>query len=213
MKNTIIKSIFAILFSMTALTSHACWYKYWQFNDYIVGINNYENHTMSEVQQDDTIKYTIKNNQKVDLPLSIAIKLDHNMKNGSDIDTSMFCVLQYRVLPNGEWQTVAERTFAPNAIAPDTEPTFYLGRNNINPVGLKDGDVIMVRLYISRGMTESGDMENKCDKNLVNGKLNDNYQYIFNDKDNSSTLYDLGGNWLPHLVATVVFSGNYRPVR
>jgi hypothetical protein len=62
-------------------------------------------------------------------------------------------------------------------------------------------------------MTESGDMENNCDKNLVNGKLNDNYQYIFNDKDNSSTIYDLGGNWLPHLVTTVVFSGNYRPVR
>ena len=95
----------------------------------------------------------------------------------------------------------------------DAVPSFYLGRNNIYPVGLKAGDVIMVRLYVSRGMTESGDIEDKCDKKLINNKLSDNYQYIFNDKDQSSTTFDLGGNWLPHLVTTVVFSGNYRPVR
>ena len=208
------KILLSALISLATLTSSACWYKYWQFNDYIFGVNNYENHTTAVLNQNNEIQYTVKNNQIVDLPISISINLDSQTLDSSDgLDMSMICALQYRVLPDGEWQTVAERAFEPNSIPTGALPTFYLGRNNINPSGLKEGDVIMIRLYVSRGMKESGDLEDLCDTKLTDSVLNNNYQYTFNDNDHTSTQYDLGGNWLPHLVTTVIFSGNYRPIR
>lgn len=123
------------------------------------------------------------------------------------------CKLQYRVLPNGSWVTVAERNFEPDTIPANAMPTFYLGRNNITPKGLKQGDVIMIRVYVSRGTTESGDLDDLCNEKLVDNKFQNSYVYTFNDSAHTSTEYDLGGNWLPHLVTTVIFSGNYRPVR
>ena len=208
------KILLSALVSLATLTSSACWYKYWHFNDYIFGVNNFENHTTAELLEKNEIQYTVKNNQVVDLPISISIHLDSNpVELTEGLDMSLMCALQYRVLPDGEWQTVAERIFEPNSIPQGALPTFYLGRNNINPTGLSEGDVIMIRLYVSRGMKESGDLENLCNAKLIDKKLENDYQYTFNDKEHTSTMYDLGGNWLPHLVTTVVFSGNYRPVR
>jgi len=62
------------------------------------------------------------------------------------------CVLQYRVLPKGNWITVKEY-LTPSGTIPFTAPPFaYFGKNNIWPKDIKPGDVIMIRLYITDGM-------------------------------------------------------------
>jgi hypothetical protein len=45
-KNIFFKLGIASFITFASLTSSACWYKIWKYNDYIYGINNFENHTM-----------------------------------------------------------------------------------------------------------------------------------------------------------------------
>lgn len=215
--NTLLKTFLAAAISFASLASSACWYKYWTYNDYIFGINNFVQHTAAVVDNTNAeIEYMVTNNQVVDLPISVSINLEHNLKqnvlNGEKLALEdVTCKLQYRVLPNGKWEDVAEREFKPNTIPANALATFYLGRNNIAPKGLEKGDVIMIRLYVSRGAYHSGDLKNPCDDKLdENHKLPSTYQYKASGEDPDT---NLGGGWSPHLVTTVIFSGNYRPVR
>ena len=225
MKTTIKKLLTgAIIFATTA--AFACWYNTTYYNDYIYGINNYENHTtaIANASNSSTTDYVVKNNMIVDFPLSISMKLAANTVEDSanllanELNT-VICMLQYRVLPDGEWRTVAYQEFAPNTISDDMPPAFWLGRNNINPSGLKEGDMIMVRLYVSRGMKESGMLDSKCDKTLNDNRLQSLFEYSINKSGivepaiNNGLVDDLGGAWLPQNVVTLEFSGNYRPTR
>ena len=78
----------------------------------------------------------------------------------------------------------------------------------------------MIRLYVTDGTWQSGELDDMCAdklgkhdgnkrKDLVT--LLDTYEYTLANMQIIN--YDLGGNWLPHLVTTVIFSGNYRPIR
>lgn len=225
MKSNILSKVFlAAAISLASLMSSACWYNMQYYNDYIFGINNYENHVAATANDitPTTTDYVVKNNMVVDLPISISIKLDQNIVSETATDVELlnnmvYCVLQYRILPDGEWQNVAEADFQPNSIMPDMPPAFYLGRNNIYPTNCKKGDVIMVRLYVSRGQYQTGNLDSNCDKTLVDNKLKDSYYYSIDRRGNigedNNIGEDLGGAWLPQNVFTVVFSGNYRPIR
>jgi hypothetical protein len=150
MKTNIFKILLAVSTAFIVTTASACWYKYTQYNDYIYGINNFINHTIVN-DNGSEVTFTVKNNQIVDLPCSVSINLEQNsvLTEGEtpEMGTSdITCMLQYRVLPSGNWITVAEREFKFGTIPTDALPSFYLGRNNINPQNLKSGDVIMIRL-------------------------------------------------------------------
>jgi hypothetical protein len=217
MKTNIFKTLLAATMVFVATTASACWYKYTQYNDYIYGINNFINHTMVSDNGSD-VTFMVQNNQIVDLPCSVSINLEQNsvLAEGEDPKletTHVICKLQYRVLPSGNWIDVAEREFEQGTIPVDALPAFYLGRNNINPQGLKEGDVIMIRLYVQRGPYTSGVEEDLCESRLVGNKFQNNYQYTLKEDVDKTTEYDLGGGWLPHRVTTVIFSGKYRPVR
>jgi hypothetical protein len=43
-KNIFFKLGIASFITFASLTVSACWYKIWKYNDYIYGINNFENH-------------------------------------------------------------------------------------------------------------------------------------------------------------------------
>ena len=78
------------------------------------------------------------------------------------------CTLQYRVLPNGNWVTVKQYS-TPCGTIPFTAPPFtYFGQNNIWPKDIKEGDVIMVRIYITDGMYQSGNAIDLCEDKLTN---------------------------------------------
>ena len=71
----------------------------------------------------------------------------------------------------------------------------------------------MIRLFVQRGMVMSGDENSLCDKKIINGKLQDEYQYTLNDNTSNAMDFDLGGGWLPQYIITVEYSGHYRPIR
>jgi hypothetical protein len=219
------KKLIALLIASISYVSSACWYRYYNYEDYIYGINNFDRFASIEFVTESgkqSSKYTVKNNMVVDLPLSVSMKLVSNSNvNGAAKPEIKYCALQYRVLPYGEWVTVAEHQFSTGNIEFDELPKFYLGKNNINPLNCKKDDVIMIRLYVTDGVWQSGELDSLCTEHLKTNwdgnkrkdllTLQDTYSYTLKEQDNN--LYDLGGNWLPHFVTTVIFSGNYRPIR
>lgn len=219
MKKTLL-FIFAAFLSTTAFS---CWFGTYDYEDYIYSINNIQLHTSSvEVQPyHTTVKYKIKNNMVVDFPISVSVKLvsqDEVNLGGTTVTNSkqeiLKCALQYRVLPNGNWVTVQEYQ-TPTGTIPSSYPAnFYFGRNNISPV-CKKGDIIMIRVYVTDGMWQSGDINSMCDGRLTNIKngiptLADEIIVSMNSQGKSP---DLGGGWHPNLVTTVIWSGKTRPIK
>lgn len=216
-------------------TAFGCWFKYYNYEDYIYSINNREVHTQQVIVTDkskDKVQYTVKNNMIVDFPISVAVKLVSNDavvlndENGNPITLSeekkeiMSCALQYRVLPNGNWVTVQTYETASGTIPSSYPPNFYLGRNNIFPK-CKKGDVIMIRLYVTDGIWQSGDPASMCTNQLVQidnpvvlnrTSMSLKNSYTFNIEEGARD-YNLGGNWAPNLVTTVIWSGKTRAVK
>lgn len=225
-------------------TAFGCWYKFYNYQDYIYAINNREVHTQQVIVTDKSqnkVQYTVKNNMVVDFPISVSVKLVSNDEvvlsdeNGNQVTVPnelpnnvkkeiISCALQYRVLPNGNWVTVQKYETASGTIPNSYPPNFYFGRNNIFPK-CKKGDVIMIRLYVTDGIWQSGDPASMCADKLVpienpvanitqeSGKcMSLNGSYTFNLEDGARD-YNLGGNWAPNLVTTVIWSGKTRAVK
>ena len=82
-------------------TAFGCWYKFYNYEDYIYSINNREVHAESVKITDKTDKnntvttYKVKNNMVVDFPVSVAVKLVSQDKvvlddsNGNPTDTGI----------------------------------------------------------------------------------------------------------------------------
>ena len=102
-----------------------------------------------------------------------------------------------------------------------SSPATYLGKNNVWPKKCKAGDVVMIRLYVTDGSFQSGDLADKCEDQLGYGKstkfpgkytLPDAFDYT--PRDSASVIaVDLGGMWTPQYVVTVVYSGKTRPIQ
>lgn len=222
------KKILILLTLLNSFVANACWYEYKTRKDYISGINNFEYHTIIKDAETANTSYIVKNNMKVDFPISVSVKIftdtfdniSISETNKVSISTDIQCKLQYRILPNGGWITVNEQIHKVDSIDSDLQPSFYLGRNNIMPLNCKAGDVIMIRLYVTNGVYQTGDLNSMCDKLLKSGNstensnlktLNDEYTYKISDTNINE--FDLGGGWFPHSVVTVIYSGNIRPIR
>ena len=154
-----------------AVQSFGCWYNRINYNDYIFGLNNFEQHTWASSATDPHGKalttFHIRNNMVVDFPVTASIKLVSDSRIVVDDDSKkpeiLRCKLQYRVLPDGNWTTVGEYDVPTGKIPASAPPAPYLGRNNIWPKKCKAGDVIMIRLYVTDGQFQSGDLADKCE--------------------------------------------------
>lgn len=168
-----------------ALQAAACWYQKTNYNDYIFSINNIERHTSlvktieAGSQKVNSITYTVVNNMVVDFPLTVTMKLTSETpitmtdptQSGGKVDSAARAVpveakLQWRVLPDGDWVTASEFQIDSGRLPNSYPPAPYLGRNNICPKGLKAGDKVMIRLYVTDNAGwQSGDPASKCDEN------------------------------------------------
>ena len=226
------KKLIAIAAIFASLAANACWYYFYQYEDFIKGINNFQRHANAEIvtwndhgQPVRTTQYSVENNLVVDFPITVSVKLvsDTPIFIGAVTETNkaelLECALQYRVLPNGKWVTVEHYTTPTGTIGIDTATDFYLGQNNIAPK-CKKGDVIMIRLYVTDGIWQSGPLEEDCSRMLGVGqseKFPDKYTlpdfFTYNLYSKTLSDVDLGGRWLPHLVTTVIWSGETRTSR
>lgn len=231
--NSILKKIAFITTTLAMTAASACWYSKSNYNDYVATINNAIRHA-SEVKvvqgnasSIKSIEYTIANNLVVDFPVTVTMKITSEQpiqmvdafdSSSTPRASNLEAMLQYRILPDGDWITVSNFSIETGRLPESYPPAPYLGRNNIWPKGLKKGDKIMVRLYVTDGQWQSGDISSKC-----NARTSDNskYRYEFSQYKYKVTNVvtdeigesDLGDGWLPHYVVVLEYSGNTRPIQ
>ena len=205
----------------------ACWYQRVNYTDYISSVNttpqivSYE--IVSNASKNTTFqKYHVENNKVVDLPVTVVCKLTsgNTTQFSSDVKSQIVtCLLQYRVLPNGNWVTVKQYLTASGSIPFTAPANAYFGKNNIWPKDIRAGDVIMIRMYITDGIYQSGNLLDKCEDKLqdvsttwgTKKALPDIFEYTIGQTPLEE--YDLGGGWCPNQCITVIWSGNTRPTR
>ena len=158
MKKFLLGSLLALTTITTAL---GCWFTQLNFNrSYIAGVNNF----ISHVENPDNVNnVSYKNYQFVDLPITVWVKIapryiDENENvNDRRVDLIETAILQYRIKKTGsstwgKWTTVKSLQNVTWSLNFQNKVALF-GRNNINPTGLKTGDLIMIRFYIR---TEDG---------------------------------------------------------
>lgn len=218
------KSKLFSIFCLLSFTTIACWFNRINYIDYIYGANDVEDIATYELINDGSTKYQryiVTNNKVVDLPITAIVKLTSGSTPNftSEVKPQIVrCVLQYRVLPKGNWVTVKEYETPSGTIPFDAPPFAYFGKNNIWPKDLKAGDAIMIRVYITDGIYQSGNILDKCEDKLTNvstsfgtKKTLPNFTYTIGQTP--AMQYDLGGNWYPNQCITVIWSGKTRPIR
>ena len=138
---------------------HACWFTADNFNTcYIAGVNSYVSH-YSPAESIGSAVY--KNGQTVDFPLTVWVKVSDRFADqpgeAEGKKAIIHAVLQYRVLPNGRWKTVRELKNL-NWDMDFQNPVALFGKNNVSIPGIAAGTEVLIRLYLSDGTYETGDL-------------------------------------------------------
>lgn len=152
------RKLFATIFLLSALLVRACWFTSANFNAvYISGVNNYISH-YDEVQ--DIQSATYHNGQTVAMPITVWVKVSPRIadQEGEAAGTKEIVrvALQYKILPSGQWVTVKDYN------NPDWDMDFtgavpLFGTNCIN-INVPDGTEILIRMYVTDGTYENGDL-------------------------------------------------------
>lgn len=194
-----LKTLLAAALAAVTLNSFACWFTSDNFNgNYIAGVNNYTAHY---TQVDGIANATYYNGQTVDLPLTVFVKVSPRYPDQSGESSGekpiVKAVLQYKVLPSGAWITV--RTIENVSWKMDWDhPVALFGRNSIS--GLAAGTEILIRLYLSDGTYETGDLGTDITSTVPATAT-----------QASGATYQ--GGWTAPFVFRVKVSGKVRPAR
>ena len=184
----IFKKSLAILLTAT-LPLIACWYTEERYNlCYIAGVNNeYTHYTETNWG---TAYATYYNGHSVSFPLTVYVKL-HN--DGNNITKA---VLQYRVKRNSSWITgwITVRTINnPSYTVAYDRPWPIFGEGSLDPKNLQQYDEVYIRLYVTNGIIESGDLNEALDSISLS-------QY-------ESLRTNLGSGWSTPFVYKVIYNG------
>ena len=152
------KKLISSIFLLTAIALNACWFTEANFNAvYIAGVNNYISHNE---ETDNLAAATYHNGQTVALPLTVWVKVSPRMadQQGEAAGTKdvVRAVLQYKVLPNGNWITVKDLAYLDWRLAFDKRIPLF-GTSNINP-NVPDNTELLIRIYVTDGTYENGDL-------------------------------------------------------
>jgi hypothetical protein len=152
------KKLLTTILLFVSLAASACWFTLANFNAvYISGVNNYVSH-YEEVG--DIQSATYHNGQVVAMPLTVWVRVSPRLadQEGEPAGTKQIvrAVLQYKVLPYGQWVT------ARDYVNPDWNmdfsapvPLFGMGCIDVN---VRNGTEMLIRLYVTDGTYESGDL-------------------------------------------------------
>jgi hypothetical protein len=75
------KKLISLFLIGVSTVANACWYNFYNYEDYIFGINNFKRHadvSFITANNTQTTKYKVTNNMIVDLPISVSMKLTSN---------------------------------------------------------------------------------------------------------------------------------------
>lgn len=153
------KKFLATLLLLTSLITNACWFEPGTINlddlswigAYIAGVNNYRAHT--DFPNNDFILY---NNFTVPMPITVWVVVQPR-KTSTYLYPVRRAVLQYKVLPSGNWVTVKEYSNITTTLDYPT-PIALFGNNCIN-IPVPDGTELLIRLYLADQYLETGDLD------------------------------------------------------
>lgn len=187
-------------FAIATTVAWSCWFTSSNFNaTYIAGVNNFFAHYTEAISIDNA---TYHNGQTVAMPITVFVKVsprfgdeDGEVAGAKEITRA---VLQYKILPSGSWVTVKDID-NPDWSMNFDHPVALFGRNTINLSNIPSGTEMLIRLYLSDGTYETGDLNTD----------------ITSPVPNTATLSSGGtyeGGWSAPHVMRVIISG-WRPAR
>ncbi len=185
--------------SALAVAAHACWFTADNFNAcYIAGVNNYISH-YAPAENIGAAEY--QNGQTVDSPITVWVKVSDRFADQEGESPGnkavIRAVLQYKVLPSGRWITVRDLKEL-NWNMNFQHPVALFGKNNISLSGYPAGTEVLIRLYLTDGTYETGDMDSDITSTIPNTAT-----------QSSGGEYNAG--WTAPFVMRVVLSGKERP--
>lgn len=194
------KKLLSIFAAVLTVNTFACWFTQENFNgNYIAGVNNYQSRYTETAELSQAI-YT--NDLQVAFPLTVWIKTTPlKYSPAGELLTSpvplVKAVLQYKILPSGTWKTV---NTIRNVSWPLNwqHPVALFGKNSIDPE-IPAGTAILIRLYLSDGTFETGDLNSDIAAEEVPAKAT----------KNSGGSYS--GGWSAPFVLRVIYNGRRRP--
>ena len=186
------KRLLTILFFIFSLTAFCCWFTEENFNgSYLAGVNGLSRYT--EVGSLAEAEYL--NGIPVALPMTVYVKVTpHHFESGSTAITS--AVLQYKILPDGKWVTV-KRIQNVSWAMDFPIPVALFGKNCIDVRNIASGTEILIRVYFSAGLFESGDLQTDITENVP-------------DKATASSGGKYEGGWTAPMVFRVIWNGKRR---
>lgn len=153
------KKLLTTILLFASLAVSACWFTEANFNvAYIAGVNNFFAHYV-EAETIGAASYT--NGMTVAMPLTVWVKVSPRTADQPDevagTKAITRAVLQYKILPSGDWVTVKDYD------TPDWDLDFdgavpLFGMNCIN-AAVAAGTQMLIRVYLSDGTYETGDLE------------------------------------------------------
>lgn len=155
------KKSIAMLFTLCACVTHACWVGaqgilYNPHEYYIAGINNYI------VHYDEQVPGVYSNCVDAAMPITVFIKTAPTTTTDSPDYSAMGTItralLQYKILPDGSWITVQDIN-NPAWLIYFNKPTTLFGKNTIDLPDVPDGTELLIRLYLSDGILETGELD------------------------------------------------------
>lgn len=186
------KKIFTTLALAAVTLVQACWFTTENYNgNYIQGVNANVLH-YNPTNAFSSARYI--NNVTASLPITVYIKLGPRAQDTPNIQVAK---LQYKVKHNGtwgKWVTVKTYNNPTSWTLGNTKATAIFGKENINPKGLVTNDEIMIRLYLSDGVFQTGD-------------LNTDISNVGNEDTSQTGSYE--GGWTAPFVFKVKFNGQY----
>jgi hypothetical protein len=146
-------------FAIATAAAWSCWFTSSNFNAcYIAGVNNYFSH-YTEAESINAATY--HNGQTVAMPITVFVKAsprfgdeDGEVAGAKEI---IRAILQYKILPFGEWVTVKDIN-NPDWNMDFDHPVALFGRNAINLSNIPSGTEMLIRLYMTDGTYETGDL-------------------------------------------------------
>ena len=182
------------LLCCASVVSLGCWFTEDDFNNnYIAGANNYVAHYTPVASINDVVYY---NGMDVAMPITLFVKV--SPRDGTSSTKITKAVLQYKILPSGSWVTVRQITRLSDLDF--SKPVVLFGKNIINiPANqISANTEILIRVYLTDGVYETGDLNEDVTSTVPNQVTDGNY--------------DFGGGWTAPFLFRVKYNGKRRPI-
>lgn len=199
---TRIQNVLATLVTLCMVgigTASACWFSEDNFNgNYIAFVSGDAVHYKPTTLLSQATYY---NGMTVDMPFTVYVKVAPRFESSGPRNITI-AELQYRVVPNGAWTTV-KRLQNVSWEMNFNNPVSLFGKNTINLTDIAAGTKIAIRLYLTDGIYETGDLGTDLDVTTIPETAS----------AGNTDQVNYAGGWSAPFVMYVTYSGKTRPHR